>query len=56
LEATVLTRPESPAQRLSPESTRMFLEAGEAASVAATQLTANAGKIQALAPVGQLGL
>nr|WP_295108562.1 SIS domain-containing protein [uncultured Caulobacter sp.] len=50
MEATVLTRPESPATaRLSPESTRMFLEAGEAASVAATQLTANAHKIEALA-------
>ena len=50
MEATVLTRPESPAQsRLSPESTKMFLEAGQAASVAATQLTANARKIQALA-------
>lgn len=50
MEATVLTRPESPAQsRLSPESTKMFLEAGQSASVAAAQLTANADKIQALA-------
>ena len=50
MEATVLTRPESPAPaRLSPESTKMFLEAGQASSVAATQLAANARKIQALA-------
>jgi glutamine---fructose-6-phosphate transaminase (isomerizing) len=50
LEATVLTRPEAPAQtRLSPESTRMFLEAGEASTVAAAQLSANARKIEALA-------
>jgi len=34
---------------LSAESTRMFLEAGEAGSVAAAQLAANAGKIAALA-------
>ena len=50
MEATVLTRPETPAPaRLSPESTRMFLEAGQASAVAATQLTANARKIEALA-------
>lgn len=50
MEATVLTRPESPAPaRLSPESTKMFLEAGQAASVVAAQLAANADRIQALA-------
>ena len=50
MEATVLTRPETPApKRLSPESTRMFLEAGQASSVAAAQLAANARKIEALA-------
>lgn len=55
LEATVLTRPETPAQTrparqsLAPESTRMFLEAGQASEVAAIQLAANARKIEALA-------
>ena len=50
MEATVLTRPESPAPaRLSPESTKMFLEAGQASTVAATQLAANARKIEVLA-------
>jgi len=50
LEATVLTRPESPAPtRLSPESTKMFLEAGQASSVVAAQLAANADRVQGLA-------
>ncbi|PIB94018.1 SIS domain-containing protein [Caulobacter sp. FWC2] len=50
MEATVLIRPETPAPaRLSPEATRMFLEAGEASAVVAAQLAANAGAIEALA-------
>lgn len=50
MEATVLTRPESPAStRPSPETTKMFREAGQAASVVAAQLVANADRIQALA-------
>ncbi|AZS19797.1 MULTISPECIES: SIS domain-containing protein [unclassified Caulobacter] len=50
MEATALTRPETPAPTgLSPESTRMFHEAGEAASVAARQLTANRARIEVLA-------
>ncbi|AAK22431.1 SIS domain-containing protein [Caulobacter vibrioides] len=55
MEATVLTRHETPAPTgasppsLAPASTHMFREAGEAARVAAVQLTANAPKIQALA-------
>ncbi|RRN66020.1 SIS domain-containing protein [Caulobacter sp. 602-1] len=55
MEATVLTRPETPAQtrpaprNLAPESTRMFLEAGQASEVTAIQLAANARKIEALA-------
>ena len=55
MEATVLTRPETPAPAgasplaRSPESTRMFQEAGQAATVAAAQLTANSDKISALA-------
>lgn len=50
-----MTRPETPAptgaspQRTPADATRMFLEAGQAASVAAAQLTANAGTIEALA-------
>lgn len=49
MEAT-LTRPETPAPgRLSPESTRMFLEASQASAVVAAQLAANARKIEALA-------
>ncbi|MDW3502793.1 hypothetical protein NQ272_26915, partial [Escherichia coli] len=40
MEATVLTRPE--AQSLAAEATRMFLEAGEASSVVARQIAANA--------------
>lgn len=55
MEATVLTRPETPAPAgasplaRAPESTRMFQEAGQAATVAAVQLTANRDKILALA-------
>lgn len=55
MEATVLTRPEIPAptgaspQHTPAESTRMFQEAGQAASVVAAQLTANASLIEALA-------
>lgn len=49
METTVLTRPETPARGLSPASTRMFLEAGEASAVVAAQLAANADAIDALA-------
>lgn len=50
MEATALTRPDAPAPRpLSPESTRMFLEAGQASAVAAAQLAANADRIETLA-------
>jgi glucosamine--fructose-6-phosphate aminotransferase (isomerizing) len=50
LEAT-LTRPQAPAKsaRLTPESTRMFLEAGQASQVVATQLGANAARVEAIA-------
>ncbi|HJV43484.1 SIS domain-containing protein [Caulobacter sp.] len=49
MEATVLIRPESPVAGRSPESTRMFREAGEGAAVARALLLANAERIQALA-------
>lgn len=55
MEATVLIRPETPAPTagsplsLAPESTRMFQEAGQAAAVAAAQLSANAARIETLA-------
>jgi glucosamine--fructose-6-phosphate aminotransferase (isomerizing) len=51
LEATTLTRPQAPATSalLAPESTRMFLEAGQAAQVVAAQLTANAARVEAIA-------
>ncbi|UAL11148.1 SIS domain-containing protein [Caulobacter segnis] len=48
MEATVLTRSET-RKGPSPESTRMFLEAGEASSVAAALLAANAERVAALA-------
>ena len=46
-----MTRPQAPAKsaRLTPESTRMFLEAGQASEVVATQLAANAAKVEAIA-------
>ena len=49
-----MTRPEAPApepapSRLTPESTRMFLEAGQASQVVATQLEANAARVEAIA-------
>jgi len=46
-----LTRPQAPATSalLAPESTRMFLEAGQAAQVVAAQLTANAARVEAIA-------
>jgi glucosamine--fructose-6-phosphate aminotransferase (isomerizing) len=51
LEATTLTRPQAPAQseRLTPEKTRMFLEAGQASEVVAAQLGANAARVEAIA-------
>ncbi len=46
-----MTRPQAPATSalLAPESTRMFLEAGQAAQVVAAQLTANAARVEAIA-------
>lgn len=51
MEATTLTRPQAPATpaQLAPESTRMFLEAAQAAQVVAAQLTANAVRVEAIA-------
>ena len=45
-----MTRPQAPATpaRLTPEATRMFLEAGQASAVVATQLAANAARIEAI--------
>lgn len=46
-----MTRPQAPASsaRLTPESTRMFLEAGQASEVVATQLAANAARLEGIA-------
>lgn len=46
-----MTRPQAPAKsaRLTPESTRMFLEARQASQVVATQLGANAARVEAIA-------
>ena len=46
-----MTRPQAPAKsaRLTPEATRMFLEAGQASQVVASQLGANAARVEAIA-------
>ncbi len=46
-----MTRPQAPATSalLAPESTRMFLEAGQAAQVVAAQLIDNAARVEAIA-------
>ncbi|WP_426029907.1 SIS domain-containing protein [Caulobacter sp. DWP3-1-3b2] len=55
MEANVLTRPAPPAEhstghgRLTAESTRMFLEAGQASHVVAAQLGANAARAEKIA-------
>jgi len=45
-----LTRPQAPATpaRLTPEATRMFLEAGQSSAIVAAQLAANAARVEAI--------
>lgn len=51
MEATTLTRPQAPVTPaiLTPESTRMFQEAGQASQVVTAQLAANASRVAAIA-------